>query len=141
METIERLSEHSQSINSMRDVLVVRNQILDAIWGPGGWPVSNSASRQRTLTLGKAIDEGVLQVNGIPTTGDVQGKMSTVDELLVSLTVGGLQYETRAYLLRPAGPSNNRLVIVHHGHGVNFSGYGLSATLAKFLSAGYSVLA
>lgn len=141
METIERLSEHSQSINSMRDVLVVRNQILDAIWGPGGWPVSNSASRQRTLTLGNAIDDGVLQGNGIPTTGDVQGKMSTADELLVNMTVGGLQYETRAYLLRPAATSNNRLVIVHGGHGVNFSGYGLSATLAKFLSAGYSVLA
>lgn len=135
------LTEHAQSIDSMEDALAVRKRLVEAIWSPGGWPVSNSAVFQRTLTLGSAVDEGVLQGNGIPTTGVVQGKMRTADELLVRMSVGGLPYETRAYLLRPVAASNKRLVIVHHGHGVNFSAFGLPATLARFLAAGYSVLA
>jgi hypothetical protein len=132
----------------MHDAWVVRKEVLDAIWGASGWPVANTASRTKTLVPSNPVDAGVLQANGIPTTGDLAGKMSTVDELAVTVTVDGISYQTRAYLLRPSMASNQRLVIVHAGHGPNFSDYGLgypggggTGALAKFLGAGYSVLA
>jgi hypothetical protein len=133
-------TERTQRITTNTDVAIVHNQLLSTIFDPVPWPITTQATLVATYDSASFPS---LNSVGIPTAG-----VSKVEELSFTTSINGLSHTTRAYHLLPAPAiAKNRLVIVHHGHGNRFQQigggdpYGLSATLAQFLTNGYAVLA
>ncbi len=126
-------AERAERIYWITDVVNVHRDVVDAIWGPAGWPVTATA----TLSS-NSVDLTTLElVDLIPSAA-----VSRAEELEVNVTFDGYTHTTRAYHLIPIAPPNNRLVIVHHGHSHSFFGeFGLPELLSRLLTAGYSVLA
>src|ERR1700730_8334601 len=138
-------TERSARIGTLVHVVTMRKRLLKAIWGPGGWPVLNRATLQRTFDARDPRQAAQLHRRGIPTQGAIRGTFVRAEELSVRVSLGGHNHETWAYHIFPSARPVNRLVVVHHGHGDSFQSgnpdYRLNEALAQFLGSGYAVLA
>jgi len=122
--------DHLITINSPADVSTKRNALIQFIWGAGGFPSAKLPS-----SVVKNVQSPVAGLNNL----------ARVDELRINMDAGqsGL-----AYHFIPQR-KNNRLVVVHHGHGCTFNdspaladqGYGMQRTINGLLFDGYSILA
>jgi pimeloyl-ACP methyl ester carboxylesterase len=139
----DALTEKPPQIASIADVVTVRNNFLKVIWGPHGWPVRNRAALIGTFDPRDPNQASKLETRGIPTKDAVLGTFTRAEELSVKVSIDGHSHETWAYHLLPSTAPNNRLVILHHGHGDSFASaeYGFNEPIARFLKAGYAVLA
>lgn len=132
-------AERPQQIRTIADVHATRRAYLEAVFGAGGWPVSNVATVTKSFQPANIADVESLRQAGIPAGGILAGLWNAAEELTVTVNLADHVHTAVAYHLR-AGMK--RLAIVHHGHGDDFAagGYRLLETAHDLLRRGSSVL-
>ena len=117
-------------IHSQADVTTKRNQLLQFIWGPAGFPATK---------LPVSVDKNV--------TSPVAGREPRAGRHVAHRH--GRRSGRARYHFIPLNRKANRLVVLHQGHGCTFDdggglndeGYGMQRTINSLLSDGFSVLA
>lgn len=123
------VDDYKITLASASDVAARRNELIDIIWGPAGFPTGES---QLLMDAASPIAdlENLERVEHLQTS---MKRVNSFPDVLVS-----------SYLFIPVS-KRNRLVVVHYGHGCpvsfNAQGDGLKATIKALLRDGYGVLA
>jgi hypothetical protein len=119
------------TVTSAADVTAKRQALIQFVWGAGGFPGSK---------LPSSVDRNIASpVAGLANLGHV-------DRLNITMDAGQYAF---AFHFVPRQWTNNRLVILHQGHGCTFDDSsapyddpdGMQRTINTLLTDGYSVLA
>ena len=126
------VDDYDITISSPQDVEAKRAQLIEFVWGAGGFPKTSSE------LVGKNIPSPVAGLDNLERVEKLRTSMPT-------LTMGTLVVPSYHFI--PAH-KNNRLVVVHQGHGCPISfddaakgSGGLQHTIKALLADGYAVLA
>jgi hypothetical protein len=126
----ELIDDRAITFHSSQEVAARRRTLIDFLWGAQGFPIAKLPS-----AVTKNITTPVSGLNNLARVDEIHIAMDKAER--------GLAYHF------VAKRSNQRLVVVHQGHGCTFDdsaasagkNYGMQRAINELLSAGFSILA